>query len=309
MRLATIVTGSGPRLHVRGRSGYVDAAEGSGNPAFHELVAVIESGPGALAALAPLMDAAGTQHPRSAFAPAVPSPRRVFCIGVNYAAHAKEGGRAVPTWPESFLRTSSSAAPPFGPLVRPALSEKFDYEGELGVVVGRGGRYVPAARAIDAIFGFTVLNDATVRDWQRVATQWTPGKNFDGTMPIGPEVVTADEVAVGDLLVETRLNGAVMQSARTSQMLLDVPGCVEYFSSVTELLPGDVIATGTPDGVGFARTPPVWLVPGDVVEVSVEGIGTIANTVAAEEADVAAWPWHPAEGRRRDAGEPAIART
>jgi acylpyruvate hydrolase len=293
MRLATIVTPSGQRLHVRGRSGYVDAAQATGNPDYAELTAVVEGGRRALDALAPLAKQDGIEFPESAFGPAVPAPKRVICVGVNYLEHAIEGGREAPTWPESFLRTSASVAPPFGELVQPALSDRFDYEGELGIVIGSGGRYVHPDDALDAIFGFTVLNDASARDWQRVMTQWTPGKNFDGTMPIGPEVVTIDEVEFSDLLLETRLNGEVMQSAKTSQMIVDVPGCVEYFSSFTELRPGDVIATGTPGGVGFGRTPPVWLQPGDVIEVSVEEIGTIRNTVVKEKADVTDWKWHP----------------
>jgi acylpyruvate hydrolase len=147
--------------------------------------------------------------------------------------------------------------------------------------------------ALDAIAGFVVVNDASARDWQRAATQWTAGKNFEGSMPIGPEVVTANEVDVGDLAISSTLNGQVMQSARTSQMLVDVPSAVEFFSSFTRLVPGDVIATGTPGGVGYARTPPVFLQPGDVIEVTVEGIGTIRNRVVAEDGAPADWRWRP----------------
>jgi acylpyruvate hydrolase len=138
-----------------------------------------------------------------------------------------------------------------------------------------------------------VVNDASARDWQRAATQWTAGKNFEGSMPIGPEVVTANEVDVGDLAISSTLNGQVMQSARTSQMLVDVPSAVEFFSSFTRLVPGDVIATGTPGGVGYARTPPVFLQPGDVIEVTVEGIGTIRNRVVAEDGAPTDWRWRP----------------
>src|SRR6202044_1988230 len=174
-------------------------------------------------------------------------------------------------------------------LVKPALTERFDYEAELGIGVGSGGRYTTADKALDAIAGFVGGNDAgaraalggvhdrSARDWQRAASQWTAGKNFEGSMPIGPEVVTTDELDVSDLAISSRLNGQVMQSARTSQTLVDVPSAVEFFSSFTRLVPGDVIATGTPGGVGFARTPPVWMHPGDVIEISVEGLGTIRN--------------------------------
>ena len=182
---------------------------------------------------------------------------------------------------------------PYADLVKPALTGSFDYEGELGVVIGTGGRYIPAGKALDAIAGFTVLNDASARDWQRAGTQWTPGKNFDGSMPIGPEVVTPDEADVTDVALTTVLNGQVMQHARTSQMLVDVPSAVEFFSSFTTLRPGDVIATGTPGGVGFARKPPVWLQPGDVIEITIEGVGTIRNRVVAESGDRSGWRWRP----------------
>jgi acylpyruvate hydrolase len=143
------------------------------------------------------------------------------------------------------------------------------------------------------VAGFVVLNDASARDWQRAATQWTPGKNFDASMPVGPEVVTTDEADVSDAALTTTLNGQVMQSARTSQMIVDVPSVIEYISSFTTLMPGDVIATGTPGGVGFARQPPVWLRPGDIIEVTIERVGTIRNRVVAEEGDRSGWRWRP----------------
>src|SRR5262249_40021095 len=188
-------------------------------------------------------------------------------------------------------------------LAKPAVSSKFDYEGELGIVIGAGGRYIRAEKALDAIAGFVVLNDASCRDWQRAASQWTAGKNFAGSMPIGPEVVTTDEVDVSDLAISSTLNGTVMQSARTSQMLVSVPAAVEFFSSFTHLAPGDVIATGTPGGVGFARTPPVWLEPGDLIEVTVEKVGTIRNRVVAEKDAPTDWRGRPAP-RRPPPGSP-----
>jgi acylpyruvate hydrolase len=294
VRLATVVTAAGPRLHVRRGPGYVDAAAAVGDERFARLAAVLEAGPEALEAIAHAIVADGrpiVQPDEAELGPAVPEPRRILCLGLNYAEHAHEGGREVPPFPETFVRGADSVAPPYGDLVKPALSDRFDYEGELGVVIGRGGRYVPADRALDAVAGFVVLNDGSAREWQRAGTQWTPGKNFDGTMPIGPEVVTPDEVDISDLAITTRLNGEVMQSARTSQMVVDVPSAIEYFSSFTTLRPGDVIATGTPGGVGFARTPPVWLQPDDVVEVEIEQIGTIRNRVVEEAADGTGWRW------------------
>jgi acylpyruvate hydrolase len=297
VRLATIATPDGLRLHVRGRSGYVDAAEATGNPRLSSLQYVLETGLAAMDALRPLQEAEGRPVGEADFAPAVPAPRRILCLGLNYGKHALEGGRAIPTWPDAFVRGADSALGPYADLVRPALTERFDYEAELGVVIGAGGRYITAAKALDAIAGFVVVNDASARDWQRAGTQWTAGKNFEGSMPIGPELVTTDEVDVSDLAISSVLNGQVMQSARTSQMLVDVPSAVEFFSSFTRLAPGDVIATGTPGGVGFARTPPVWMHPGDVIEVTVEGIGTIRNRIVAEEGAPGDWRWIPGAPR------------
>ena len=295
MRLATIATPAGPRLHVRARSGYVNVAEATGDARLSSLQFVLEAGLAAMDAIRPLQDAEGREVDEGDFAPAVPAPRRILCLGLNYREHALEGGREVPTWPDAFVRGADSVLGPFADLVVPALTERFDYEAELGIVIGSGGRYVTADKALDAIAGFVVLNDASARDWQRAATQWTAGKNFEGSMPIGPEVVTTDEVDVSDLAISSTLNGQVMQSARTSQMLVDVPSAVEFFSSFTRLAPGDVIATGTPGGVGFARNPPVWMHPGDVIEVTVEEVGTIRNRVVAEQGAPSDWRLRPGQ--------------
>ena len=295
MRLATIATPGGPRLHVRARSGYVDIAEATGDPRLSSLQYVLGTGLAAMDVIRPLQDSEGREVGEADFAPAVPAPRRILCLGLNYSEHALEGGRDVPTWPDAFVRGADSVLPPYADLIKPALTERFDYEAELGVVIGAGGRYITADKALDAIAGFVVVNDASARDWQRAATQWTAGKNFEGSMPIGPEVVTTDEVDVSDLAISSTLNGQVMQSARTSQMLVDVPSAVEFFSSFTRLMPGDVIATGTPGGVGFARTPPVWMHPGDVIEVTVEGVGTIRNHVVAEKGAPSDWRWQPGQ--------------
>ncbi len=170
------------------------------------------------------------------------------------------------------------------------------------MVIGTGGRYIRAAEALSAVAGYVVVMDGTAREWQRVTTQWTPGKNFDQTMPIGPEMVTADELDPSDLQITTTLNGEVMQSASTAQMIYDIPQTIEYVSSFTTLRPGDVIATGTPGGVGFARKPPVWLTAGDRLEVAIEGVGRIANRIVDEACAIDGWPWMPPESdRTRDA--------
>ena len=296
MRLATISTAAGPRLHVLGRSGYVNVGEAAGDPRLASLRSFLEAGRPAMDAARGLADRDGRQYGPEDFGPAVPAPERILCLGVNYSDHAIESRGEVPSWPDVFVRGRGTVLGPYADLVKPAMTERFDYEGELGLVIGAGGRYIPASKALDAVAGFVVLNDASARDWQRAGTQWTPGKNFDASMPIGPEVVTTDEVDVSDVALTTRLNGEVMQSARTSQLIVDVPSAVEYFSSFTTLVTGDVIATGTPGGVGFARTPPVWLTPGDVIEVTVEGVGHIRNRVVAEEGAPRDWRWQPDRG-------------
>ena len=291
MRLATLVTPRGLRLHVKARTGYVDVADATGDPALATLRGLLDAN--ATDAARDLVDRDGADADPADFGPAVPEPRRVLCLGVNYREHAIEGGREVPTWPEAFVRGEGSAIGPYADLVKPALTSRFDFEGELGLVIGTGGRYIPADKAFDALAGYVVLNDATARDWQRAATQWTAGKNFEGSMPIGPEVVTTDEADVSDAALTTTLNGEVMQSARISQMIVDIPRAIEFFSSFTRLRPGDMIATGTPGGVGFARQPPVWLEPGDIIEVSIGAVGTIRNRVVAKDADLSDWKWRP----------------
>ena len=190
MRLATIATPGGPRLHVRARSGYIDVAEATGDARLSSLQHVLSTGLAALDAIRPLQNADGREVFEPEFAPAVPAPPRILCLGLNYGEHALEGGREVPTWPDAFVRGPDSVLAPYADLVKPALTERFDYEAELGVVIGAGGRYISADKALDAIAGFVVVNDASARGWQRAATQWTAGKNFEGSMPIGPEVVT-----------------------------------------------------------------------------------------------------------------------
>lgn len=295
MRFASIRTDRGLRLHVKGTEGYVDLADASGDERLASLAGLLRVGDEGLGAARRASELAGVAVDPHLLGPATPDVPRVLCLGVNYAEHAIEGGRVVPKWPESFIRGTGSVIGPYDDLVAPALSERFDYEAEVAVVIGKGGRYIRERDAFDAILGYAAMNDGSAREWQRKATQWTPGKNFEGTMPIGPEVVTVDEVDITDVAIRSTLNGEVMQDARTSQMIVSVARAVEYFSGFTTLRPGDVIATGTPGGVGFARTPPVWLTPGDTIEVYVEGVGTITNKVVAEEGAPADWPWRPLE--------------
>lgn len=211
-------------------------------------------------------------------------PGKVVCLGLNYAEHAKEGGHKVPDYPSLFLRVPTSLVPAGGQMIVPSVSSKFDFEAELMVVIGKTARHVPASEALQHVFGYTCFNDGSVRDYQRRTAQWTAGKNFDSTGGIGPWVVTADELPPGavDLAIQCRLNGEVMQSANTSEMIVSVAEAIAIVSEIMTLLPGDMIAMGTPQGVGHARNPQVWMKAGDRVEIEIEGIGVLGNSVSAE---------------------------
>ena len=218
--------------------------------------------------------------------PAVPRPGKIVCLGLNYADHAAEGGHKKPEYPSFFLRVPSSLAAHGQPLLRPRVSDRFDYEAELAVIIGRPGRHLSERNALDVVAGYTCFNDGSLRDYQRKTTQWTIGKNFDRTGPLGPWVVPASELPPGatGLKIESRLNGQVMQSSNTSNMLFPVVETLCLLTEVMTLEPGDVIAMGTPSGVGYARTPPVFMKAGDRIEIDIERIGVLANTIVDEEA-------------------------
>jgi len=212
------------------------------------------------------------------------NPGKFVCLGLNYAEHAREGGHDLPDYPSLFLRATTSLIGPNDPMIVPSCSSHLDYEAELTIVIGERCRHVPESEAKSVIFGYTVFNDGSVRDYQRRTNQWTAGKNFDGTGALGPWIVTADEVPdnAKGLGIRTRLNGQVMQDSNTDYMIFSVYRTIAILSEIMTLEPGDLIATGTPNGVGHARRPPVWMRPGDVVEVEVDGIGTLSNPIAAE---------------------------
>lgn len=214
--------------------------------------------------------------------PVVPAPAKIICLGVNYHDHAKEGGNTVAEYPALFLRVASSLLAHGAPLRVPAISSKLDYEAELALVIGSRARFVSEADALAHVFGYSCFNDGSLRDYQRKTTQWTIGKNFDGTGAFGPALVTADELPPGcvGLHIESRLNGQVMQSASTSDMVFGVARTLSLLSEAMTLEPGDVVVMGTPAGVGYARNPPVWMKPGDTIEVEIEGVGLLSNPVA-----------------------------
>jgi 2-keto-4-pentenoate hydratase/2-oxohepta-3-ene-1,7-dioic acid hydratase in catechol pathway len=207
----------------------------------------------------------------------------VFCVGLNYKSHVAEMKRADSEHPAIFTRFADSLAAHGAPLPKPRATERFDFEGELAVIIGKGGRRITQAEAFDHIAGYACFNDGTARDWQRHTHQWTPGKNFPGTGPLGPFMATRRAIPdVDALTLETRLNGEVMQHARLSDLIFTLPVIIEYLSGFTTLSPGDVIATGTPGGVGDKREPPVYMKAGDVIEVEITGLGKLSNRVADE---------------------------
>ena len=217
------------------------------------------------------------------FLPVIPNPDKILCVGLNYESHRAETGRPATEHPAIFSRFADTQVGHRQPILRPRVSSQLDYEGELAVIIGRAGRYIPEAEALGHIAGYACYNDVTVRDWQRHTPQFTPGKNFPATGAFGPWMVTADEV--GDpraLQLTTRLNGKVVQQARLGEMIFPLERLVAYVSSFTPLRAGDVICTGTPGGVGFKRQPPLFMAPGDLVEVELSGIGLLANRVQDE---------------------------
>jgi 2-keto-4-pentenoate hydratase/2-oxohepta-3-ene-1,7-dioic acid hydratase in catechol pathway len=216
----------------------------------------------------------------------VSTPPKIVCLGLNYADHAAEGNHPPPTYPAFFMRSVMSLVPHGAPIVRPECSEKLDYEAELMVVIGRGGRHIPKETALEHVAGYSCFNDGSIRDYQRKSTQWTMGKNFDATGGFGPWLVTADELPPGarGLRIQSRLNGTVMQDSNTDRMIFDVATTIAILSEGMTLEPGDLIAMGTPSGVGYPRKPPVFMKPGDVVEIEIEGIGVLRNPIVAETA-------------------------
>ena len=216
----------------------------------------------------------------------IPNPPKILAIGLNYRSHAEEAGIPIPDYPIVFPRWPGSIVGHGEAILRPPESTQFDYEAELLVVIGTGGRRIPKARALDHVLGYSAFNDGSLRDYQFKANQWTMGKNFDASGAFGPEIVTPDELPSGaaGLRIQCRLNGEVLQDGNTDDMIFDVATLIAELSVVMTLEPGDIIPTGTPPGVGFARKPPVWMKPGDVCEVEIEGIGTLRNPVA-DEAD------------------------
>lgn len=248
-----------------------------------DLLTLLKAGPAALQQAARLIERHGRPVPLTGieYLPPVPAPGKIICVGLNYVDHTKESNFEQPDYPTLFLRLPGSVVGHEQPIVRPACSTQFDYEGEMVAFIGHGGRRIPKDRALEHISGYSVGNEGSIRDYQFKSPQWTVGKNFDETGSVGPTFVSADEVPAGGagLTIQTRINGETVQFANTGEMVFDVATIVSLVSEAMTLEPGDAIFTGTPAGVGFARKPPLFLKGGDRVEVEIEGIGLLGNPV------------------------------
>ena len=290
MRLGTLDAPEGPRAVLVQGEELVDLA--ASDPALPpSLVDLLRLGPSAFErARAASASPAARRLPNEPgrLLPPIPEPCKFFCIGRNYAEHVRELGNTETERPEVFLRVSTSLSAPLGAVIRPRASDQMDYEVELAVVIGTAGRHIDGSRALEHVAGYCVFNDVSIRDYQMAGRQWTPGKNFDRTGPLGPFLVTTDEVPDPQALALSttvrRRDGReeVLQDSSTSLMMRPVADLIAFLSSFATLEPGDVIATGTPGGVGLGRRPPRWLVPGEVLISRVEGVGELRNPVVEE---------------------------
>jgi len=259
---------------------YIDQA---GEPA--DLLSALARGPGAVSALTDLLlSGSAVSLDEVQVLPPLATPQKIICIGLNYADHSAETGFEPPAYPTIFSRFASSLIGHGDAIIRPRVSTMLDYEGEIVVVIGKAGRNIARAAALDHVFGYSLFNDASLRDYQTRTPQWTIGKNFDGTGAFGPYLVTADELPAGakGLRLQTLLNGEVVQDGNTNDLIFDVATLVSLLSEVMTLSPGDIIVTGTPAGVGVARKPPLWMKPGDVCEVRADGLGVLRNPIMDE---------------------------
>jgi len=284
MRLVSYLSSAGPRIAALRGEKYVAISSGDVPDSMRALLALGDEGvhrAADAAARGPEIDPAAI---RKLLAP-VPDPRKVICVGLNYADHAKESGAAPPDEPVLFNKFPTALIGHGEPIVLPRVSQEVDYEAELVVVIGRGGRHIPRERAYEHVAGYCPGHDVSARDWQlrKPGKQWLLGKTFDTFAPCGPALVTRDEIPdPGTLSIRFRLNGETLQDSNTDQFIFPVDEVVSYVSQVCTLEPGDLIYTGTPPGVGFARKPPRFMKPGDVAEVEIEGLGILRNPVIAE---------------------------
>jgi 2-keto-4-pentenoate hydratase/2-oxohepta-3-ene-1,7-dioic acid hydratase in catechol pathway len=276
MKLLSFTAGGKDLFGAVSGDGVVTLNERIGQPSLAAALAA-----GGIEALRRAVQGAVPEHKLAEieFRPVIPQPNKILCTGVNYRSHAAEVGRELPKQPSMFIRFTDTLVGHGGEMIRPKLSDNFDYEGELALVIGKAGRHIPAERALDHIAGYTIFVDGSVRDYQKFSV--TSGKNWPGTGPLGPWLVTTDEIPdPSRLTLTTRLNGAQVQHSGTDKLIYSIPQIVAFCSDFTALSPGDVIATGTPEGVGHGRKPPLWMKPGDTLEVEITGIGILRARIA-----------------------------
>lgn len=285
MRFLSFKTGAGTGLAVQSGSGEIRGLLSTDAAFPGDLGHLLHGGPEALKAGAARLAQGAVLNPDAiTYLPPIARPGKIICIGLNYVDHSLESGFTPPTYPTVFARFASSLIGHKAIIRRPLASVQLDYEGEMVVVIGKGGKHISRARALDHVAGYSVFNEASVRDFQTKSPQWTIGKNFDATGAFGPTFVTADEVPAGGkgLTIQTRLNGQTVQKATTDDMIFDVTSLIAILSEAITLWPGDIIVSGTPAGVGMARKPQLFMKHGDVCEVEVEGIGLLRNDIADE---------------------------
>lgn len=285
MRFAAFESGEREGLAVAGPDGKFRGLLQGDSTYPGSLDVLIRGGRGALdKAAEALRSGAVINMDKVALLPPLAAPGKIICVGLNYVDHSLESGFTPPSYPTIFSRFNSCLIGAGAPIIRPKVSTQLDYEGEMAAVIGSGGRHIAEADALTHVIGYSIFNDASIRDYQMKAPQWTVGKNFDGTGAFGPYLVTADELPAGGkgLHIQTRLNGKVVQDATTSDMIFSVARLIAVLSEVMTLSPGDIIVSGTPAGVGMARKPPLYMKHGDVCEIEIEGIGVLRNTVKDE---------------------------
>jgi acylpyruvate hydrolase len=274
VKLATVDTPQGPIAVVERDGAFRRLDDGIRN--------LLSAGPDALAEAASRA-AVPVTFANTDLLPVIPDPGKILCVGRNYLEHVEELGNKVASSPEIFVRTSTSLARPYGPVIHPKVSDRFDWEVELAVIIGTAGRHIAPEDAYGHVAGYTIFNDFTARDYQRRTTQWTPGKNFDQTGPLGPYLVTPDELGdPSELEIRLTIDGEQMQHSNTRMLIHTIPAIIHFLSTFATLLPGDVIATGTPGGVGDGRDPKVFLRSGQVVVSAVEGLGELRNVIQDE---------------------------
>ncbi len=280
MRLVTFTTGTGSRAGLVSGDRIIDLAAAG----YSDVLSFLEAGDVAVAAANDLAANPGETIRRAdvTLQAPIPVPPKFICIGLNYRDHAIESGMDIPTTPIVFTKYSNAVTGPGQPIELPPVSNQVDYEAEFAFVIGKRGKNIPAEKWEEHVFGYTIVHDVSARDYQLATSQWTIGKTFDTFGPMGPELVAKDEIPdPHNLRISLELNGQVLQDSNTKQFIFDIPALIEYLSKVMTLVPGDIVSTGTPPGVGMARKPPIFMKPGDDVAISIEGIGELRNPVVA----------------------------